>query len=127
MTFHSIESKTYSSGGAQMPTSALTPVSASPFAAAESAGARTAVRSPGPHTYGHAALVLSTIGNRTDFDWCGSFAQAIRMRSARIDSGEYDRVCLRRVRRVGSRRGGTKRWLYVSRPVMEWKRTLKAV
>ena len=77
----------------------------------------------GPETLGHAAVVLSMVGNRTDFDWCGSLAQAIRTRASRIASGQYERVCLRRIRRAGSRRKGTRCWLYVSRPVMEWSRS----
>lgn len=72
---------------------------------------------------GDDAVVLSRRGNRTDFDWCGSMAQAIRRRRERIDSGEYERVCVRRVRRLGSRRSGTRHWLYVGCPVMEWRMT----
>jgi len=79
-------------------------------------------RRGGRESHGHAAVVLSSIGNRTDFDWCGSLAQAIRTRASRIASGQYERVCVRRVRRAGNRRNGTRRWLYVSRPVMEWSR-----
>ena len=67
------------------------------------------------------AVVLSTRGNSTDFDWCGSIAQAIRRRRARIDSGQYERVGVRRVRHLGSRRSGTRHWLYVGCSFMEWR------
>jgi hypothetical protein len=101
------------------------PPGSEPFAAcvAQLRSDPSTERRTGPETHGHAALVLSTTGKRTDFDWCGSLAQAIRTRAARIASGQYDRVCLRRIRRAGSRRNGTRRWLYVSRPVLEWSRT----
>jgi hypothetical protein len=70
---------------------------------------------------GHNAVVLSMVGNRTDFDWCGSVAQAMKLRATRIASGEYERVCLRRVRLTCSRRDRAKRLLYAN-AFMEWRR-----
>jgi len=116
MGFDSVETGTYNSG---VPATR-------PFVVAEQASAPVRLSSPRLRTPGYTALVLSMVGNRTYFDWCGSFAQAIRTRSARIDSGQYDRVCLRRIRRLGSRRSGTRGWQYVSSPVLEWKRATES-
>ena len=88
---------------------------------AESGVVQTPAHSAAARTQGHTAVVLSTTGRRTDFDWCGSFAHAIRIRSERIGSGQYERVCVRRIRRRGSGRARSRHWLYVSSALMEWK------
>ncbi len=74
------------------------------------------------NAHGHSIVVLSRIGRKTDFDWCGSLSGALKRRAERIASGEYDLVCIRRVRLTKTRRPGSKCWQYSTGPMMTWQR-----
>jgi hypothetical protein len=67
-------------------------------------------------------VVLSLVDKRTDYDWCGSIAQAMKRQSERAATGQYRCVFIQRLNVTKSRKRGSRRILYTTGPIAVWRR-----